>query len=323
MDKDFVKKLSEYRSGLKLNVPALARLVGLSPKYLYNIEKQQDENLKDAEHQKKNISFDKLRNIILSLSLKHIDPDTAKFLKEKKNTKDGYFTKESLLPPPDKLNLSVLRDLLFSSVGLSEYIKSYKPVERVHTSETELKDFIETLKGKSTRSINHDYQIWTFSDVLSDSFTNESTAPVTANNIISFKIKYVYFTPFAEETQQRTAFNNVRLAVKKILANSDAETKRYWEKEGWEKYLIFYGLSQTAFLCRFRLYNPAGIVTGNYNVGGTFPKTSEFVNMYNETAIEVRNKLRNIMQEIDAQNSDKPVFIERLDCHAVKRIFKK
>lgn len=322
MNREFVEKFIYYRKELQLKVADLAKLIGLSTKYIYNIEKEANGKKGIKDQSKKNISLEKLRDIILVLSQKKVTSNMRAFLEDADIKTEGFFN--GISPNPKELNLDILHYLSLASVNLESYSAHFQIIDDLSTSGTELSEFIKSHIGdKAISTIYHDYQVWTFSDVLSDGFNKSASAKLTAYNIINYKIKYVYFIPIDDDFQPEIAYKNVKKAVNELLSNVNEEIQAYWKNENWEEYLIYYGISKASFLCRFRLYNATGEVTGNYNLGGITRETMKLINMEKETAVEMRNKLISIQREIESKDPEKNELRKTIGLYGMRKIFTK
>ncbi len=321
MNDDFVRKIAANRSALGLKVTELSKLAGISAKYLYNIEKNAD--VSNPATRKKNISLEKVRDIILALSLKNINEKAKKFIKDSKDVKTTFFKskgKEIQLPLEDELNLNTLRDLVFSSIGLEVYSDNFRPTLKDTTKEIEVEKFISTLKGISFDKMQHAYEIWTFSDILTEGFHDISSAERVAANIINYKIAYTYFIPFGH-TRGKAAYNNIKDQIEKLLKIAPKNLQEFWKGNKWKEFVKFYELPKVAFFSRFRLYDPKGVVKGNYNVGGTYSTTVSLVDIDVDTVVELRNNLRDIMYEIEANKKTGNTIIKTFDCEGAKSNF--
>lgn len=328
MADNFRDYLRKYRDDLGLKVQKLGNIAGLSKPYLHNLQNHK---------LKRNLSFEKLKDVIVLLSQKEISQTQENFVSQesgittgtndqkKKGKRTPSFFDFFGFPEPSKLDLHKFKKLLFVSTGLTQYENSFMPVESIADSKTVIKEYIEQyqLDKQKISELKHTYEVWTLSDILGETFFDQS-AEETAQFIIKFKIKYRNFVPLEDNTQWIAAYERIKFFIEEEVSKSSKEIKQYWSKEDkWEKYLHFYGISRASFFVRLRIYNPySPNAKGNYNVGGKTVNTAKFANIL-PTEIPLiidRLKLVNLADGAKLLDSGKDILINELGCFVNKKI---
>jgi DNA-binding XRE family transcriptional regulator len=330
MENSFSYFLRVYRDELRLTFERLGNIAGLSKQYLHNLENHK---------LNKNLSFEKLKDVIVLLSQKEVSSEQDKFVTKSKNPKaaasktgrrkkgegnPSYYDKKGF-PEPSELDLEKFKKMLFVSTGLTKYENSFVPVESIASSKTEIDEYIERNKFAEQKiaELKHTYEVWTLSDILGETLFDES-AEKTAEYIIKNKIKYINFVPLDDNTQWRTAYQRIKSFAEKIIGESNKATKDYWtKKDKWENYIHFYGVSNASFFIRLRIYNPySPNARGNYNVGGKTANTAKFANILSTEIPMIVDRLKLIVFADVAKQFDKGEnhLIKELGCYVNKKI---
>lgn len=316
-----------------LTLENLGYAVGLSKQHLTNLSALEPKRKPSGGDKNKPrsyfLSYEKLKEVILFLSLYSLNETHIEFIKNKKNGTENsatYFSKFGY-PEVKHLNLERLKLLLFSAIELLSYAEFFLATKKINNSKNEVDSFLELVdkNGKSyyekkVEEINHSYQIWTLTDVLGES-QFEDAAKKTAEYILKYKILYINFIPLSENNEWVIAKNNLEKKINSILSSS-TYLKQYWDNDDWKKYWIVYGVSESSFLTRLRVYNVLSeSPTGNYNVGGTTIENIELVNILPDEASAIKRKLSPIVKADKAGKlfTDKNTHIPELNCYANKK----
>jgi hypothetical protein len=276
----FITNLVERRHELMYSVEELSNIVGITNKYLYNIERRN--KVDTGTHIRKNITLNKLNKLILGLS-----------------ARDKVISDIQALSPND-LDFDELIKLSLSALGLEKYLPFYKTKQQINTSEHLISKYVDNngLDNDKIENISHEFEIWTFSDVIGEYLYAEN-AKSCANNILKYKIKYIFIHPIGDNIEWKGAKENILHQVNEILSTKgNSNLKKYWVNEKWLDYIEFIGVPDSLFLSRIRIYNPKNNAEGNYNIGGKSLETIELVDLRKERSIEITNKIHNIIAEV-------------------------
>lgn len=304
----FGRTIWKYRKQYhNITIRDLADLTGVSYQYINGIE-----------NKNKFTSIDLLRNLALILSQ---EQSVIKELIERKEKIEPLCVDET-----DKLDLyksanpDILFDILLKGTKLSKFKDKITFVNKA-ISQFEVSDSLTNkLSQLSFDEINHDYQIWTITDLMGEAIS-EKAARETAERIVKYKIKHCYFIPFDDYTKWKEGIFEVSKLVKEML--HEKKHKENWKGANpLEDYLRVYGISSVAFFSRCRIYNvKSENAVGNYNIGGTTIEESKLADMPTQLINEIRKKLQIIISadNINELEKGKRKLIEELGSYAIKK----
>jgi len=256
--------MKKYRKQKNYSIRELAGKTALSEKYLYNIEREGVFNLQE----KKNISLRKLRNIIIALSVES-DLETVDY--------------------------AVLKDLLFSAIGLDYYQDAFLHIETDRSKMIINKgENISRLYLDQINEINGDrvhlYEIWALGYPAT-----ESAISNLSRNVLDCHIKHSFFLYETENIKPIVSF--IKYTMSEDLDNSN-EKSNYWRTENWRDYIKIYILPEIIFFNDFTLYNP-----NEYSVSGIFHLDSSLekplnIKMTTEVAKGYTQKLKDTLMNV-------------------------
>jgi transcriptional regulator with XRE-family HTH domain len=228
MNKEFGAKLRYYRNEKGYDIYDLSAIVGISDRYLYNLE----------AGKKKNISFQKLRDLILTLSLDGV---------VRPGLEPIQYGTTSNFPDQLELNLHVLKDLLFAATGLYSYTHCYRQIitsAGLHAIKEEV------IYDRPVRK-DAQYEIWLFGN-----YTVQRNIESMIYDIVNYKLHYRIFISLKSNLEE--LHRDLTRLVHETISNAAAETREFLGKNKWEKLLTVYLLPDVYFLSNFHLYNAKG-----------------------------------------------------------------
>lgn len=305
--------ICENRKRLGLTITDLNLLSGISKQYLNNLEKSNAE---------RNISTKKLKRLVLILSSK-----TSKVLgplleNAKSKMSDGEIPEiesensslksidDEEISPKDPVDIDyepfvlekkdidfdVLKNFVFLATDLVEYVDLFLEINNnLGEKKDDVSKFINTKEGVPIEELNHNYEVWTVSDVLSENISDNELNK-TVRNILFYKIKYVNFIDYSSDFEAKIAYAKIEKVKDEILKDCNANVQKYWEENNFFEYFKLYGISSFAFFSRLRIFNPLSVnISGTYNIGGKTLDSIKFVDIESSVLNSIRDNLSKII----------------------------
>ncbi|MBF0208224.1 MAG: hypothetical protein HQK53_15205 [Oligoflexia bacterium] len=288
----------------------LGQLTGISKQYLSNLLSPTNE---------KKLSNEKLKIISIIFSLKR------ELLEDllKQETPSSYI-KENMASLMRDIDLKIFKQLMFAGMNISEFNEKYIEIGDVIDDQNALSKFLNEydITDKTLlEDIDHSYQIWTLSNVLGETISNQSAYTI-AFNILNYKMKYVNFLPLHADLQFEGSLNAISANVDKIITDLSSEKRTYWQKNDWKQYLHYFGIADMVFISNIRIFDAfSNNSRGSLNIGGKDTKSLKFVEIPSNELYNVRENLQNIIlaDQIGKFKKGENTLIEAIGCYANKK----
>lgn len=305
--------ICENRKRLGLTITDLNLLSGISKQYLNNLEKSNAE---------RNISTKKLKRLILILSSKTSEVLESLLENAKNRMSDGDISEiesdssslkliddeeipskdpvdidyESIVLEKKDIDFDILKNFVFLATDLVEYVDLFLEINNnLGEKKDDISKFINSIEGVPIEELNHNYEVWTVSDVLSENISDNELNK-TVSNILFYKIKYVNFIDYSSDFEAKIAYAKIEKVKDEILKGSDASFQIYWNDNDFFEYFKLYGISTFAFFSRLRIFNPLSVnICGTYNIGGKTLDSIKFVDIESSVLNTIRDNLSKII----------------------------
>lgn len=203
-------------------------------------------------------------------------------------------------------------DMLFSMSKLGDFKSKVVYADNTLTK-GEIVKRIEEVNKTSLNKVNDDWEIWTISDLFGEQ-EHQPSILETATNILSYKIKYKYFTSYTDDVNWKIAYKNIREAAIKLFKDNEGYYSNIWnnpdnyitnQKSNLDDYLSFYGVPESMLFFRMRIYNARSQeANANVNLGGTTRDDALFVDVKKTVTQKVTKLVPQIFRYEELLNQD-------------------